>query len=116
MSKESGMSTTATLFTSLAVVVTVIAIVLAGIWFGGYADDVGEWWAKRYYKAKAAAEVKVLENAGSDQLQGALKDSLKKNPVMGEDELEQVSGGLGKEAAQEGLGGVSKKLGGLGNL
>jgi hypothetical protein len=35
---------------------------------------------------------------------------------MGEDELEQVSGGLGKEAAQEGLGGVGKKLGGLGGL
>lgn len=35
---------------------------------------------------------------------------------MGEDELEQVSGGLGKEAVSEGLGGVSKKLGGLGNL
>jgi len=38
-------------------------------------------------------------------------DSLKKNPVMGEDELEQVSGGLGKEAAQQGLGGISDKLG-----
>lgn len=33
---------------------------------------------------------------------------------MGEDELEQVSGGLGKEAAQQGLAGVSGKLGGLG--
>lgn len=43
-------------------------------------------------------------------------DSLKKNPVMGEDELEQVSGGLGKEAAQQGLGGASDKLGGLGKL
>ena len=43
-------------------------------------------------------------------------DSLKKNPVMGEDELEQVSGGLGKEAVQDGLGGVSGKLGGLGSI
>jgi hypothetical protein len=43
-------------------------------------------------------------------------DQLKKNPVMGEDELEQVSGGLGKEAASEGLAGVSGKLGGLGKL
>jgi hypothetical protein len=33
---------------------------------------------------------------------------------MGEDELENISGGLGKEASAEGLGGVSKKLGGLG--
>jgi hypothetical protein len=30
---------------------------------------------------------------------------------MGEDELENISGGLGKEAAQQGLGGVSDKLG-----
>jgi hypothetical protein len=43
-------------------------------------------------------------------------DSLKKNPVMGEDELEQVSGGLGKEAVSEGVGGVSEKLGGLGKV
>jgi len=43
-----------------------------------------------------------------------LKDQLKKNPVMGEDELEQVQEGLGKEATKEGLGGVSSKLGALG--
>jgi len=43
-------------------------------------------------------------------------DSLKKNPVMGEDELEQISGGLGKEAVQQGLGGVSDKLGSLEKL
>lgn len=35
---------------------------------------------------------------------------------MGEHELEQVQSGLGKEAVSEGLGGVSKKLGGLGKL
>lgn len=34
-------------------------------------------------------------------------DSLKKNPVMGKDELDQVAPGLGKEAAKEGLAGVS---------
>lgn len=33
---------------------------------------------------------------------------------MGEDELEQVSGGLGKEAAQQGLAGVDGNLGKLG--
>lgn len=43
-------------------------------------------------------------------------DSLKKNPIMGEDELDKVSGGLGKEAAEQGLGGVSDRLGGLGNF
>ena len=35
---------------------------------------------------------------------------------MGEGELEQVSGGLGKEASSEGLAGVSGKLGGLGKF
>ena len=43
-------------------------------------------------------------------------DSLKKNPIMGADELDSVSSGLGKEALQEGLGGVSSKLGGLGKF
>lgn len=32
---------------------------------------------------------------------------------MGEDELEQVAPGLGSEAAQQGLGGVSDKYGRL---
>lgn len=35
---------------------------------------------------------------------------------MGEGELEQVAPGLGSEAVQEGVGGVSDKLGGLGKL
>jgi hypothetical protein len=35
---------------------------------------------------------------------------------MGEEELESVSSGLGKEAVSEGLSGVSGKLGGLGKL
>ena len=43
-----------------------------------------------------------------------LTDQLKKNPMMGEDELENVSSGLGKEASAQGLAGVSGKLGGLG--
>lgn len=70
---DTGMSTTGIIFTSLAAVVTVLALILATIYFAGYADDVAEWWAKRYYKAKAVAEVKILENAGSDEVQGVLK-------------------------------------------
>lgn len=77
---ETGMSTTSTLFTSLAVIVSVVAVAVAAIWFGGYADDVGEWWAKRYYKAKAIAEVKILENAGSEQVEGALKSLCRPPP------------------------------------
>jgi hypothetical protein len=57
-------------------IVTTLAIIAASIYFSGYADDVAEWWAKRYYKAKAIAEVKVLENAGMDSVQGAVKGRL----------------------------------------
>ncbi|KAK4936534.1 hypothetical protein LTR10_022583 [Elasticomyces elasticus] len=111
-----GMSITGIVFTSAAVIVTLLALVLATIYFTGYADDVAEWWAKRYYKAKAIAEVKVLENAESDKLQGVLKDSLKKNPILGEGELDSISSGLGQEAVAQGLGGVSDKLGALGKF
>ena len=40
---------------------------------------------------------------------------LKKNPLMGEEELENVAPGLGKEASSQGLAGVSDKLGSLGD-
>eukprot|EP01121_Diplochlamys_sp_Union-15-3_P015244 TRINITY_DN4999_c0_g1_i1.p1 TRINITY_DN4999_c0_g1~~TRINITY_DN4999_c0_g1_i1.p1 ORF type:complete len:130 (-),score=4.23 TRINITY_DN4999_c0_g1_i1:406-795(-) len=115
-SSKEGLSTTSTIFISLAALITLFAVILATIYFAGYADDVAEWWAKRYYKAKALAEIKVMQNVGGEKVEGMLKDSLKKNPVLGEDELEQVSGGLGKEAMSEGFGGVSDKLGGLGKL
>lgn len=35
---------------------------------------------------------------------------------MGENELEQVTPGLGNEAVQDGLAGVSDRLGGLGKF
>ncbi|KAJ9654291.1 hypothetical protein H2198_006641 [Neophaeococcomyces mojaviensis] len=111
-----GFSYATVAFISLTCIITALAIIAAGVYFSGYSDDVASWWAKRYYKAKAVAEVKVLENTGVESVHSLVTDSLKKNPVMGEDELEQVSGGLGKEAAQQGLGGASDKLGGLGKL
>ncbi|KIW27834.1 uncharacterized protein PV07_07535 [Cladophialophora immunda] len=126
-SHDGGMSYPGVLLLSVTGIFTFLAVVAAAVYFAGYADDVAEWWAKRYYKAKAVAEVKLMENVGEEKVQGMVKadvpvlsrgekDSLKKNPVMGEDELEQVSGGLGQEAVKEGLGGVSGKLGGLGKL
>lgn len=40
------------------------------------------------------------------------KDRLKKNPVVSNDELNQISGGLGDEAAKEfGKGGLGKDIG-----
>lgn len=72
--------------------------------------------AKKFYKAEAKAEVKALEKAEGDQAEGFLKDQLKKNPIMGQTELNEVQSGLGNEAVQQGLGGVSKELGGLGKF
>ncbi|KAJ9603859.1 hypothetical protein H2200_011380 [Cladophialophora chaetospira] len=95
---------------SLTGILTTLVIIAASIYFSGYGDDVAEWFGKRYYKAKAIAEVKVMENVGEERVQSELKDSLKKNPLMGEGELEQVSGGLGKEASQQGLGSVNSSV------
>lgn len=40
------------------------------------------------------------------------KDRLKKNPVVSNDQLNQISGGLGDEAAREfGKGGLGKGIG-----
>lgn len=71
-----GLSYTTIAFISLTGIVTFLAIVAASIYFAGYGDDVAEWWAKRYYKAKALAEVKVFENAGSEKVQGMVKGTL----------------------------------------
>jgi hypothetical protein len=73
---NTGMSTTGIIFTSLTVIITLLALVAGTIYFTGYADDVAEWWAKRYYKAKAIAEVKVLENVGSEKVEGMMKGML----------------------------------------
>ncbi|KIW11461.1 hypothetical protein PV08_10761 [Exophiala spinifera] len=110
------MSFSSAMFKFLTYVVTLVVLTAAAVYFTGYADDVAGWAAKRYYKAKAIAEVKVLENVGSEKVESEIKESLKKNPVMGQSELDDVAGGLGQEAAQQGLGGVSSKLGGLGKF
>ncbi len=67
------MSTTSTILTAFAALITLLAIAAATVYFAGYADDVGEWWAKRYYKGKAIAEVKVLEGVGEGKVEGVLK-------------------------------------------
>lgn len=102
--------------TVTGIIITVLALVVAGVYFSGYADDFFVYYVKKFYKAKAKAEVSALEKVGEGQAESFLKDQLKKNPVMGEDELEQVQKGLGVEASMQGLGGVSDKLGGLGKF
>jgi len=52
----------------------------------------------------------ILHDHAADSL--CRKDRLKKNPVVSNDELNQVSGGLGDEAAKEyGKGGLGEGIG-----
>jgi len=102
--------------TIVAIIITALAVGIAGLYFSGQADDLFVYLAKKYYKAEAKAEANALEQVGEGQAEGFLKDQLKKNPIMGESELNQVQEGLGGEAAREGLAGVSGKLGGLGKF
>lgn len=131
--------------TVAAIVITVLAIAVAGLYFSGQADELFVYLAKTYFKAEAKAEEKALEKAETEKAESFLKgrstcsraalirsphlgsrgmlmliraclDRLKKNPMMGESELNQIQSGLGGEAVREGLGGVSSKLGGLGKL
>ena len=123
-------STFSIVVTTIAITTTIIAGILAAVYYSGYADDILMAMAKKFYEGKAQAEAMALGKVGNEKAQAFLKgmytvpvqmlgtdrrlDQLKKNPVMGKDELEKVSGGLGDEAVSEGLGGVSSKLGGLG--
>lgn len=136
---ESQTSTQTIVLTTIVITATTILLFLAGIYYSGYADDFLDSLTKKTYSAKARGEATILANTGNEKVQGVLKgkvtavfheesfvhcgqpadkklDSLKKNPVMGEGELEQVSSGLGKQAVSEGVGGVSERLGGLGKV
>jgi len=95
------------------IVFTFLAVALGGIYMSGVADDFIEDMAKKFFKAKAKAEEKALEHAGSEQAQGFLKDQLKKNPVVPAGELNEISSGLGDESVKEfgKGGGLGKMLG-----
>lgn len=58
---------------ALIVITTTLAVAAAAIYFGGYADDILEWYAEKYYKAKAKAEFVALQNTGSEKAQDFLK-------------------------------------------
>ena len=60
-------------FISLTGIITTLLIIAASVYFAGYGDDAAEWWAKRYYKAKAITEVKVLEHAGIESVENEMK-------------------------------------------
>ena len=59
--------------TLVAIVITVLAMAVAGLYFSGQADDLFVYFAKKYYKAEAKAEEKALEKAGMGKAEGLLK-------------------------------------------
>lgn len=74
---EEGLSHLSRFGITMAVLVTVLAVVAAGIYFAGYADDVARWGAKTYYVGKAKAEAEALGKVGGDAAQGFLKGELR---------------------------------------
>jgi hypothetical protein len=59
--------------TIVAIIVTILATAVAGLYFSGQADDLFVYFAKKYYKEEAKAEEKVLEKVGTDKAEGFLK-------------------------------------------
>ncbi|KAL8825193.1 MAG: hypothetical protein Q9170_007892 [Blastenia crenularia] len=96
----------------LTLLLTLLSAILAVIYLTEAGNDMAQWAAERFFKAKAKAEEKALEHAGAEKAQDFLKDQLKKNPAVSNEELEQISGGLGEEAKEfEGKGGLGAMLG-----
>jgi hypothetical protein len=59
--------------TVVAVIITVLAMAIVGLYFSGQADDLFVYLAKKYYKAEAKAEEKALGKAGTDKAEAFLK-------------------------------------------
>ncbi|CAF9928031.1 hypothetical protein IMSHALPRED_007360 [Imshaugia aleurites] len=100
----------------ISILLTVLAAVAGGVYMSGAADDVIKFVMEKYFKAEAKGEEKLLEKSGEGAAEGFLKDRLKKNPVVSNDELNQISSGLGDEAAKEfgknfGKGGLGSNIG-----
>ncbi|KAL2045329.1 hypothetical protein N7G274_002412 [Stereocaulon virgatum] len=96
---------------ALVVLITIGAAVI-GVYASPVGDDATKWVMAKIFKAEARAEEKALEKTGETQAEEFLKDRLKKNPMVSNDELNQVSSGLGDEAAREfGKGGLGKEIG-----
>ncbi len=57
----------------MAVIVTLLAVVAAGIYFSGYADDIARWGAKKYYVGKAKTEAEAMGKLGSEKAENFLK-------------------------------------------
>ena len=75
-----------------AIIVTVLAMAVAGLYFSGQADDLFAYFAKKYYKAEAKAEEKALEKAGTDKAEGFLK-GMYLSPRFGMNGVSMFEGG-----------------------
>jgi len=107
-------SSTQTALLSVTLILGILTAIAAYLYlFTDTGKDIAEYVAERFFKAKAKAEEKALEKAGEGKAEGFLKDQLKKNPVVSNEELNQISGGLGDEAAREfgGKKGLGSMLG-----
>jgi hypothetical protein len=58
---------------TVAVLITLLAVAAAAVYFAGYADDVGKMLAKRYYGAQARAEATMLGKVGAGKAEEFLK-------------------------------------------
>ncbi|KAG8529965.1 uncharacterized protein KY384_005447 [Bacidia gigantensis] len=58
-------------FSPLILIATLLALAV-GIYFSPYKDDVQEYVAKRFLKAKAKAEQAALEHTGEEKARGFL--------------------------------------------
>ena len=67
------MSTTSIVLLTMTITTTLIAGILAAIYYSGYADDILEDMAKKYYSAKAQTEAAALGKVGNEKAQGFLK-------------------------------------------
>ena len=70
---KEGMGTFSIVFLTITITTTIIAGVLAAIYYGGYADDILEAMAKKYYAAKAQTEAAALGKIGNEKAQSFLK-------------------------------------------
>ncbi|MCJ1471499.1 hypothetical protein MMC13_000138 [Lambiella insularis] len=105
-------SDSATSFSTTSLILLVLssflALACAALFMTDAGKDLMEYAGERFFKYKAKAEEKALEKAGSDEVQGFLKNQLKKNPMVSNDELNEIQSGLGDQAMKE-FGGIGKK-------
>ena len=68
-------STLSIVVATIAITTTIIAGVMAAIYYSGYADDIMMAMAKKFYEGKAQAEAAALGKIGNEKAQSFLKGS-----------------------------------------